>query len=285
MAAAGSKAAAAAAPGSGRGVTKQPAAGEVKQSAHKPATRGDAEATSDRLYGPYIGKDETGVAVTLPGECFNCWEHVQELLSCSKLGDALLPPQWQQECIKCLQMDPADGPIMWNGLDLQKSLTSWLARVLLRSHGMQPDADVWYDPRKLPPSPSPGFSAVCHSCMVNWVAEGSSMDVVTDRDKMAHCHACLKYYWQGDDAEVLQQIDLVVMIEYALASWFLGEFITSPMARELTGGSQTQKELGKTTSSSTKGTKASAATAAGKTAGETWLQRSTSADRDIATAA
>jgi hypothetical protein len=218
---------------------------------------------------PAASADNTATTGAAPASvCFNCLEHVQQMLSSSQLRDDLLPPEWQQECITCLQMDPTGGPIMWNGLNLQKSLASSLARLFLRDHGMQPNADVGYDPRKLPPSPSPGFSAVCHSCMVNWVKD-SSMVVVTDRDKMAHCHACLQYYWQGDDAEVLQQIDLVVMIEYALASRFLGEFITSPVTRELTGGSQTQKGLGKTTSSSTKGAKASAATAAGNAAGKT----------------
>jgi hypothetical protein len=196
------------------------------------------------------------------------------------LRDAELPPKWQQQCIKCLQMDPADGPIMWNGLDLQGAMAGSLGRMLLRHHGMQINDDVWYDPRKLPPSPQPGVSAVCHSCMVNWIAEGSSMDVATDRDKMAHCHACLK---ECEDSQEQQQMDMAVMVEYALASRFIGKFITSPVVRKLAGASK--QGFAKTQSCSTKGAKASAATAARNTAGETRVKRRTSTGTGAASVA
>jgi hypothetical protein len=116
--------------------------------------------------------------------------------------------------------------------------------------------------------------------MVNWIAEGSSMDVATDSDKMAHCHACLQ---DCEDAEDQQQMDMAVMVEYALASHFLGKFITSPVARDLTGASN--KDVGKTKGRNTRGAKTISATAAGNTAGKTWVRRSTSAGRDAATVA
>jgi carbon monoxide dehydrogenase subunit G len=98
--------------------------------------------------------------------------------------------------------------------------------------------------------------------MVNWIAEGSSM--ATDRDKMAHCYTCLQ---EVEDAEDQQQMDMAVMVEYALASRFLGKFISSPVVRKLTGASQ--QKSGKTNGRSTKAAKASAATAAGNPAGKT----------------
>jgi hypothetical protein len=264
--AAASKPAAGDASASSRGRVKQPATDKAQPPAYKPTTSADATA---KFY--YHALQPSGATsgwtagAEVPMVCFDCLEHVQELLRTIQSGDPELPRKWQQQCIKCLQMDPADGLIMWNGMDVRNAMAGWLGRMLFMNAGVVIGDDMRYDPRKLPRSPEPGVSAVCHSCMVNWIAEGSSMVVKKDRDKMAHCHACLR---ECEESTEQQQMDMAIMVEYALASRFLGKFITSPVVRKLTGASQ--KELGKTESCSTKGAKASSsAAAASNSAGET----------------
>jgi hypothetical protein len=244
----------------------KPASGRAFKPASTPTTRHAtaAAAITDAL--DRLSDEEGGSWAALPEVCFHCLEHVQELLKSIGLRDPQLPARWQQQCIKCLQIDPTDGPIMWNGMDLQNAMAGSLGRMLLRYHGMQLNFDAWYNPHKLPPSPQPGVSAVCHSCIVNWVAEGSSMDVGTDHDKMAHCHACLQ---ECEDSEDPQQMDTAVMVEYALASRYLGKFITSPVVRKLKKAAQ--KELDHKSSRGAKGAKASSAAAASKQAGKTDL--------------
>jgi hypothetical protein len=104
-----------------------------------------------------------------------------------------------------------------------------MAVAFLREQGMPLTSEVGYDVSKLPSSPQPGVSDVCHSCVVNWAPEGSSMDVAKDREKLAHCHACL-YHTKGWDKEAS---DITQMVEHGLVSLFLGKFIVSPTVRKV----------------------------------------------------
>jgi hypothetical protein len=125
-----------------------------------------------------------------------------------------LPHTVNLDCIKCLQTDAADSSIPSNGVSVQDALAGMMSNMLLTYHIMPRGAVVSYNAAKLPPSPEPGVSAVCHSCIINWAAEGSSMGVMNDREKMAHCHVCLHQLpgaWQ-------QHQDTITMVTYGLAS-------------------------------------------------------------------
>jgi hypothetical protein len=163
--------------------------------------------------------------------CYDCYRHMSQLNATAGVWVAPsdLPSDWRQACIKCLEEGVTDGR-----LDMRPLVVHIMATAFLSQQGMPISSAVSYNAAELPPSPEPGVSAVCHSCIINWAAEGSSMDVANDREKMAHCHACLTVEVKGRYER--QSLDTLQMVEYGLASRLLGKFILAPAVRMLKHG-------------------------------------------------
>jgi hypothetical protein len=94
---------------------------------------------------------------------------------------APLTGNWRQECVTCLELDDDSDATV----DMQHAAAELLAHVLLSQHGMPLTNEVGYDASKLPRSNQPGVSSECNSCANNWLLD-ESMEVVNDREKMAH---------------------------------------------------------------------------------------------------
>jgi hypothetical protein len=157
-----------------------------------------------------------------------------ELKAAPELSTAQLPSTWRQTCVECLEPD-VDG----KALAAQSGVAVIMATLFLMQHNMPHNALVRYDISQLPPSPEPGITAVCHSCIVNFAAEGSSMSAADDREKLAHCHACLAATTGLD----VQTVYIQQMVSYGLASRMVGKFVRAPplrkLQREMAAGSGT----------------------------------------------
>jgi hypothetical protein len=163
--------------------------------------------------------------------CVRCMQHTEELdkVQAGEICEcqANLELYWKQDCINCLQLDDSGNNYRSGLREKQQWRAFTLASELLRLHDMPLDTWAEFDEARLPPSPDPHtIGSACYSCMVNWVVN-SSVDAVNNRETMAHCQTCMRLEMVTSP----QQTDMFVMAEYALASRLLGEFITSPVAR------------------------------------------------------
>jgi hypothetical protein len=171
--------------------------------------------------------EDDGLIKVADDVCAECSGYVMQLNATAGVGTADLPVGWRQPCLKCLE-DEADANDVKSPSDWV-TVAGMMALSLLEQHRMPFESAVSYDESQLPPSPKPGVSAVCHSCIVNWAVEDSSIDVANDREKLAHCHACLK-----ETADVDRQAaDTAQSVVFGLASRLVGKFITAPVVRKL----------------------------------------------------
>jgi hypothetical protein len=104
-----------------------------------------------------------------------------------------------------------------SGSAIQTALAELLAHLLLEQHSMPLSKPVTYDRARLPASTVEELSNVCDSCFTNWIYD-SSMSVADDRDKVAHCHACLQE-WTGTDRGA---VAMRRAVHHGLASRLLG---------------------------------------------------------------
>jgi hypothetical protein len=118
--------------------------------------------------------------------CYACASYMADVNATADVSTAQLPSTWRQFCIDCLEAD-----VKGQTLQAQMFLADIMAAMFLRQQGMPLSAAVDINVSNLPPSPKPDVSAVCHSCIKTWTAVGSSMSPAYDRNKLAHCHACL----------------------------------------------------------------------------------------------
>jgi hypothetical protein len=143
---------------------------------------------------------------------------------------------------------------------MQHLVAEYLAHAMLRKHGMPLEKEAKYNASKLPASPKHGVSDACYSCARNWV-KSDSLEVVKDREKMVHCHACLRQS-MGTDKKAVK---MTRAVSHSLACRLLGKVIPSPM----------QLKAGEFTSSTSAPGAAelflSLAAAAGTTQSMSWL--------------
>jgi hypothetical protein len=187
------------------------------------------------------GADKAGGSYPQLVRCFICTGHMAQLNKTAGLRTAKLPSSWRKTCIDCLESNIKgrlrtlaasieDTPVsVPSGVNLQDLAAQSMASMLLKQYLMPLDSKIQYDESKLERSPQPGVSNTCHSCIVNWVAEGSSMDVVNFLELMAHCHACLK----GIKGRDKLSVDQSQMVAYGLASRLLGKLIMAPAVRQV----------------------------------------------------
>ncbi|WIA12162.1 hypothetical protein OEZ85_012234 [Tetradesmus obliquus] len=210
-----------------------------------------------RLQGEFDDPQDSSTQLAAPttaeaaadAACRKCSGHVGSMHGVT--GKVRRPKGWRKDCIACLEADWPLGDLYHaeslpggsgdaddendEGAELQAVVAGTLAYALFVDKGLPFSKRVTVDTSDVPSTPDAGMSRACVSCVSNWVLD-ESMDVADEFDLVVHCHMCLHEFTDAAEAGVPGSERVQVMLWFALASRYVGEYVTAPEFRERNKG-------------------------------------------------
>jgi hypothetical protein len=217
----------ASAPPAAASIQATPAAAKARSASSKAKSSSPKAKSASPKAARTSGKAPTVISTPTAVVCKQCQEHLWFPSTSAGQGrDAGdLPKGWQKDCLACL-LSPLQGSqsVRLRDSAFQAVQAHHIGILLLRKHGIRYLEKPVFDAAKLPKS-GKGVSDACYSCFNHWLIN-KGMRVVKDRQKLAHCHACIYDNLQVNNAIAWHS---VVLASYGLASRSLGQFISPPL--------------------------------------------------------